>query len=146
MIRLCAFLLTVLVLTGCSTQANIPAPDPIYWGTVIEASPAYKRVTTSSTRPSAVGAVGGGIAGHQFGKGDGKKVMTGLGILVGSAALSTDKINSRLVPATAVIIRDDKSGETYKVMLEGKWSEGMKLQYSLYPSRDGSTEFELEVR
>ena len=133
-------------MSGCTTQTNLVKPDPIYWGTVVEASPAYKRVTTSSTRPSAVGAVGGGIAGHQFGKGDGKKVMTGLGILVGGTALSTDKINSRLVPATAVIIRDDKSRDTYKVMLEGKWREGMKLQYSLYPSRDGSTDFELEVR
>lgn len=137
--------LITLFAAGCAQQQR-QADAPVHWGTVIEATPSYMRETSSSTTPSVLGAVGGGVLGHQMGQGRGKAAMTGLGILVGGTAMANTSTKSQLVPATAVVVKDDKSGETYTVMLHGNWRTGMKIRFSLYPPHEAGSEYDFEVR
>jgi outer membrane lipoprotein SlyB len=120
-----------VLLIGCASYRDLP----IRYGTIKTADATQKKVFIPSGKGAAVGAATGGVVGHQTGKGSGKTAMTilgaGTGALLGAAMGGEEK----MVPATIAQVADDQTGQTFMVTLDGTWSVGMKLQYSI--SDDG---------
>jgi outer membrane lipoprotein SlyB len=139
------FLLGLFIVTfsGCST-VDPRASLPIHYGVIVDAKMSYKPSTQSNSGSVWLGAGVGGVVGHQMGKGNGKKVMTGVGALLGAALASNSTEKSVMVPATVVMIKDDDTGALYHIMLDGNWRTGMAIRYSLVPTESGS--YQLAVR
>lgn len=120
-----------LVLTGCASYRDLP----VRIGTVTTAAATQKKVFVPSGKGAAVGALTGGAVGHQTGKGSGKTAMTVLGAGTGALLGAAMAGEAKMVPATIAQVADDVTGQTFLVTLDGSWSAGMKLQYSI--SDDG---------
>ena len=132
-----------LAFSGCST-VDSRASLPIHYGAIVDAKMSYKQSTQSNSGNVLVGAGIGGVVGHQMGKGNGKKVMTGVGALLGAALASNSSEKAVMVPATVVMIKDDDTGTLYHIMLDGNWRTGMAIRYSLVPTESGG--YQLAVR
>ena len=128
--------LILMALSGCALDQ--PKPDlPIRWGTIADAKPSYRTEVRTNSGATVAGAAAGGVLGHQMGKGNGKKVMTGLGAILGAATANAASQKEVLVPTTAVIITDDESKEAYQLMVDGKWRVGMKVRFSVLRAANG---------
>lgn len=119
------------VFTGCASYRDLP----VRIGTVTTAATTQKKVFVPSGKGAAVGALTGGAVGHQTGKGSGKTAMTVLGAGTGALLGAAMGGEAKMVPATIAQVADDVTGQTFLVTLDGSWSVGMKLQYSI--SDDG---------
>lgn len=114
-------------LAGCAS----PYKDlPIRRGTVIEAQPSLRMVYHPNANGAAVGALLGGVVGHQIGNGSGRKIATTLGVLSG-ATVGAATGRREMVPFTMLRFRDDTSGEMYDAEIDGAWQPGMAIRYSL---------------
>lgn len=150
--NLVAAMVVFACLVGCSShngnvQRQSMTDAEIYWGTIVEATDSYQAVQTVNSSPSVAGGVLGGVLGHQFGKGNGKKAMSFIGVISGAEYFATNRVSTRMAPSTAVVIREERSGEQYRVMLDGDyWRRGMKVRFSLFPSTHKGSEFDLVIR
>ena len=78
-----------------------------------------------------MGAAVGGVAGHQIGKGRGKKVATVLGLAGGSVLGAAVGSRTSMVPTTWVVLQDDVTGEVLNTDLDGAWQVGMRVRFSI---------------
>lgn len=133
-----ALIIAAICLAGCADLQQKQVDLPVRWGTIVEASPSYRAgVKEGSAGATLAGGAIGGALGHQVGKGNGKKVATGLGVILGAATANAASEKQIMVPTTAVVITDDASNEAYQVMLDGNWRRGMKVRFSVQQGENG---------
>lgn len=123
-----AGLLLVALLAGCATSYQ---HLPVRTGTVVQTQESLRTVFQPSAAGAAAGAAIGGVAGHQIGKGNGRKVATVLGVLGGAAVGGTAAGKTRAVPYSIVAFRDNASGQIYEAAMDGSWRPGMAIRYSI---------------
>lgn len=120
------FLSFVVLLGGCAYVSQAPAL--VLYGQVVGVQ-AHQVV---ESRPNL--AVAGGVVGNQFGKGNGKKAMTALGVVggavVGSQVGKADTVKAitdlqvRMADSTVIAVTTDevgfKVGQSVKITQKGR--------------------------
>ncbi len=99
-------------------------------GTVVAVQPIM-----AQAKPSGVGAVSGaiigGVIGHQFGGGDGKKAMTAAGVVGGAMAGNQIEKSRQTVAGYEVSVQmDNGSSRTFNYDSAPKFSNGEKVRVS----------------
>lgn len=119
--------------TVAKNEASYTAPKPVVCmdcGTVV----AIQQIM-SAAKPSGIGAVSGaiigGVIGHQFGGGDGKKAMTAAGVVGGAMAGNQIEKSRQTVAGYEVSVQmDNGSSRTFNYNSVPKFSNGEKVRIS----------------
>lgn len=114
---LTTIILSVSVLSGC---ASIQPKEQVSIVGTIQAVRNYQGIKKEPNGVNtALGAVGGGVVGHQFGQGDGKTAMTILGVLGG--AMVGSQVNQNSVPVSMQEISIQMpDGKVININVEGQ--------------------------
>ena len=112
------FITTIaFTLGGCASVQSQQREEVSVVGKVVAVRDYQGNKQVPNAGGAVLGAIGGGVIGHQFGKGDGKTAMTVLGVLGGAVAGS--QINKTNVPVSmqelTVLMPD---GQTLNISVE----------------------------
>lgn len=117
--KLFTILITTIAFTlgGCASVQSQQREEVSVVGKVVAVRPFIGQESQPNGLNATIGAISGGVIGHQFGKGDGKTAMTVLGVLGGATIGS--QINKTNVPVSmqelTVLMPD---GQTINVNVE----------------------------
>ncbi len=109
---------------------NAPPPVCMDCGTVLAVQPMI-----SESKPSGIGAVGGailgGVIGHQFGGGDGKKAMTAAGVVGGAmAGNQIEKSQHKITSYNVTVQMEDGSTRSFSYDTAPNFSSGEHVKVS----------------
>lgn len=121
-----------VVLGGCASAPK--EPPLVLYGQVLAVQPHQVVEQMANMTGAVVGGVAGGVVGNQFGKGNGRKAMTALGVVtgavVGSQVGKTQEVKAvtdlsvKMPDSTVIAVTTNdvgfRVGQTVKITQQGK--------------------------
>lgn len=126
-----------LVLSACTTvkPGDSPGDRNVFLGKVVSVRPFVAQESEANGVGALVGATAGGVVGHQFGGGNGKKAMTVLGVLGG--ALAGSQVNKKIVnvPMTELQV-EMPNGSSFNINVK---DSGFRIGQQVEITQEGKT-------